>query len=36
VWAGWQVPQLVTQIADGENGGVKMNEFQVEYFEVGF
>jgi hypothetical protein len=29
-----QVPQLVTQIADGENGGVMMNEFPSKYFEV--
>ncbi|MBF0288869.1 MAG: glycosyl hydrolase family 57 [SAR324 cluster bacterium] len=28
------VPPLVTQIADGENGGVMMNEFPDKYFEV--
>jgi len=28
------VPSLVTQIADGENGGVMMNEFPPKYFEV--
>jgi hypothetical protein len=28
------VPPLVTQIADGENGGVMMNEFPSRYFEV--
>ncbi|MBK8479960.1 MAG: glycosyl hydrolase family 57 [Proteobacteria bacterium] len=28
------VPPLVTQIADGENGGVMMNEFPGKYFEV--
>jgi hypothetical protein len=32
--AGCQVPPLVTQIADGENGGVMMNEFPDKYFEV--
>jgi hypothetical protein len=32
--AGKQVPPLVTQIADGENGGVMMNEFPGKYFEV--
>jgi hypothetical protein len=32
--AGAQVPQLVTQIADGENGGVMMNEFPSKYLEV--
>ena len=32
--AGRSVPQLVTQIADGENGGVMMNEFPSKYFEV--
>jgi hypothetical protein len=31
---GKQVPLLVTQIADGENGGVMMNEFPDKYFEV--
>ena len=32
--AGKQVPPLVTQIADGENGGVMMNEFPAKYMEV--
>jgi len=32
--AGKQVPPLVTQIADGENGGVMMNECPGKYFEV--
>jgi hypothetical protein len=32
--AGHQVPPLVTQIADGENGGVMMNEFPSKYLEV--
>jgi hypothetical protein len=32
--AGRSVPQLVTQIADGENGGVMMNEFPAKYLEV--
>ena len=32
--AGQQVPPLVTQIADGENGGVMMNEFPPKYLEV--
>ncbi len=32
--AGRQVPPLVTQIGDGENGGVMMNEFPPKYFEV--
>jgi hypothetical protein len=32
--AGQRVPQLVTQVADGENGGVMMNEFPGKYFEV--
>ncbi|MCW5699438.1 MAG: hypothetical protein KIT00_06320 [Rhodospirillales bacterium] len=32
--AGKQVPPLVTQIADGENGGVMMNEFPGKYFEA--
>ena len=32
--AGRQVPPLVTQIADGENGGVMMNEFPPKYCEV--
>lgn len=32
--AGRQVPPLVTQIADGENGGVMMNEFPPKYAAV--
>ena len=32
--AGRDVPVLVTQIADGENGGVMMNEFPPKYEEV--
>jgi len=32
--AGRRVPPLVTQIADGENGGVMMNEFPPKYVEV--
>ena len=32
--AGKQVPPLVTQISDGENGGVMMNEFPSKYFDV--
>jgi hypothetical protein len=32
--AGREVPPLVTQIADGENGGVMMNEFPPKYEEV--
>ncbi|MBN1306312.1 MAG: hypothetical protein JXA18_00240, partial [Chitinispirillaceae bacterium] len=32
--SGRQVPPLVTQIADGENGGVMMNEFPPKYIEV--
>jgi hypothetical protein len=28
------IPPLVTQIADGENGGVMMNEFPPKYLEV--
>jgi hypothetical protein len=31
---GHSVPPLVTQIADGENGGVMMNEFPPKYLEV--
>jgi hypothetical protein len=31
---GRLVPPLVTQIADGENGGVMMNEFPSKYVEV--
>ena len=32
--AGKQIPPLVTQIADGENGGVMMNEFPQKYMEA--
>jgi len=32
--AGREIPPLVTQIADGENGGVMMNEFPPKYEEV--
>ena len=32
--AGRWVPPLVTQIADGENGGVMMHEFPPKYLEV--
>jgi hypothetical protein len=32
--AGRRVPPLVTQIGDGENGGVMMNEFPPKYLEV--
>jgi hypothetical protein len=32
--AGRSVPPLVTQIADGENGGVMMHEFPPKYLEV--
>ena len=31
---GKLVPPLVTQVADGENGGVMMNEFPPKYMEV--
>jgi len=31
---GKLVPPLVTQVADGENGGVMMNEFPSKYMEV--
>jgi hypothetical protein len=31
---GKQVPPIVTQIADGENGGVMMNEFPPKYLEA--
>ncbi len=34
VVAGKSIPQLVTQIADGENGGVMMNEFPAKYMEA--
>ena len=32
--AGKRIPPLVAQIADGENGGVMMNEFPSKYLEV--
>ena len=32
--AGKPAPPLVSQIADGENGGVMMNEFPAKFFEV--
>jgi hypothetical protein len=32
--AGRSIPLLVAQIADGENGGVMMNEFPPKYLEV--
>lgn len=32
--AGRSIPPLVTQIADGENGGVMMNEFPPKFMEV--
>lgn len=32
--ANHAIPPLVTQIADGENGGVMMNEFPPKYLEV--
>src|SRR5579883_1245571 len=32
--AGRSIPPLVSQIADGENGGVMMNEFPPKYLEV--
>ena len=31
---GRSIPQLVTQVADGENGGVMMNEFPPKYLDV--
>ena len=31
---GRSIPPLVAQIADGENGGVMMNEFPPKYFDV--
>jgi hypothetical protein len=34
VLAGKAIPRLVTQIADGENGGVMMNEFPPKYLDV--
>jgi hypothetical protein len=33
-YQGKSLPQIVTQIADGENGGVMMNEFPPKYSEV--
>jgi hypothetical protein len=33
-FAGQQVPPVCSQIADGENGGVMMNEFPAKYMEV--
>ena len=33
-WPAAAFPPLVTQIADGENGGVMMNEFPPKYLEV--
>jgi hypothetical protein len=33
-FAGRKIPPLVAQIADGENGGVMMNEFPAKYMEV--
>ncbi|MDC0357976.1 glycosyl hydrolase family 57 [Oligoflexia bacterium] len=32
--AGKEIPQIVSQIADGENGGVMMNEFPSKYLEI--
>jgi len=32
--AGVSIPPVVTQIADGENGGVMMNEFPPKYMQV--
>ena len=32
--AGKSIPPIVTQISDGENGGVMMNEFPSKYFQV--
>ena len=32
--AGRRIPRLVTQIADGENGGVMMNEFPSKFMDV--
>ncbi|MEN8260040.1 MAG: glycosyl hydrolase family 57 [Pseudomonadota bacterium] len=34
VLAGSSIPPMVTQIADGENGGVMMNEFPAKFQEV--
>ncbi len=33
-FAGQSLPPIVSQIADGENGGVMMNEFPPKYLEV--
>ena len=33
-WPVTPIPPLVTQIADGENGGVMMNEFPGKFMEV--
>lgn len=33
-FAGKDVPQIVSQIADGENGGVMMNEFPPKFLEI--
>jgi len=33
-WAGRSIPSLVAQIADGENGGVMMNEFPQAFIEA--
>ena len=33
-YKGVSLPQIVTQIADGENGGVMMNEFPPKFLEV--
>ena len=33
-WAGRSIPRIVAQIADGENGGVMMNEFPSKYKEA--
>lgn len=32
--AGVEIPSLVSQIADGENGGVMMNEFPRDFFRI--
>jgi len=33
-WADRSIPRIVTQIADGENGGVMMNEFPSKYTDA--
>src|SRR5262249_40943358 len=33
-WGRNSIPSLAIQIADGENGGVMMNEFPSKYFQV--